>query len=140
MPSNIFARQQDVKPSQLVAVAERRFDDAKALAETGDNARANGAQYLAGIVLDILLKAQLMRQYPAVARKRRHEVPSDERHVWSLIWRSHDLDEMLHQMPGLTAAIEKRGQRDGEPYLEWLLGICEAWTVFVRYSSMTSDI
>ncbi len=73
MPSGIFAKQTDIRPSQLTAVAERRFIDARALFETGENARANGSQYLSGIVVDILLKAQLMRHYPAISRKRQHE-------------------------------------------------------------------
>jgi hypothetical protein len=81
-----------------------------------------------------------MRQYPVTARKRQHEVTAPERHVWSLIWRSHDLGEMLAQLPDLTIALRKRGQRAGKPYLDWLRGICGVWTVYVRYSTKTSTM
>ena len=107
MASEVFAKQRGIGPSQFAAVAERRYGDAQALSATGDNARANGAQYLAGIVLDILLKAQLMRQYPEIARKRSHEVSKHDRAVWNLIWRSHDWVEMLDQLPALKAALRK---------------------------------
>src|SRR5947208_10031043 len=116
MDSDIFAKQNVTRPGQLFAVAERRFADAAVLCATGENARANGAQYLAGITLDILLKANLMLQYPSVARKRQHEVGEEDRKVWSLIWRSHDLAEMLDQLPGLVAAVRKRSEQDGKPY------------------------
>jgi hypothetical protein len=138
--SRIFAKQALVRPSQLLAVAERRFADAAALCATGENARANGAQYLAGITLDILLKAQLMRQHPVVGRKRSHEVEDADRLVWSLIWRSHDLADMLGQLPDLVAAVSTRGEEDGKPYLQWLYSICSVWTVFVRYSTRTSTM
>jgi len=58
----IFARVR-VSPTQLRTVAERRFDDASYLRESGKNARANGAMYLAGFVLECLLKARLIEKY-----------------------------------------------------------------------------
>lgn len=138
--ADIFAKNLSAKPTQPAAVAERRFGDAEALCKTGENARANGAMYLAGLVIDILLKAQLMRQYPEVARKRPHEVTEGERRIWSLIWRSHDLAEMLEQHPSLAAAVAKLGEQAGRPYLTWLNQICGTWTIFVRYSSLTTEM
>ena len=138
--SSIFERQHDVRPSQLAAVADRRFDDARTLCDTNDNARANGTQYLAGIVLDILLKAQLIVKHRQIARKRSHELKDAERRVWSLIWRSHDLGGMLSELRGVSAAVEKQGKRAGKPYLEWLQGICAAWTVYARYSTKSATI
>jgi hypothetical protein len=108
----------------MATVAERRFDDAVALTNTGENARANGAAYLAGFVVEILLKSQLVRQYPDVAKKRPHEVADEERQVWSLIWRSHDLVAMLDQMPQLEAALKKKSERAGEDYVASLKAIC----------------
>jgi hypothetical protein len=137
---NIFERQNDLRPSQLTAVAERRFEDAQALCDTNLNARANGTQYLAGIVIDVLLKAQLMRQYPAIARKRHRELSDDDRRVWTLVWRSHDLGDMLDQLPSVRAGVQKYGEEAGKPYLEWLSGICAAWSIHVRYSTMTSTM
>jgi hypothetical protein len=140
MAGDIFEKQGALRPSQLAAVADRRFGDAQALCDTGQNARANGAQYLAGIVLDILLKAQLMREHEVIARKRASNVSEADRPVWSLIWRSHDMEEMLGRLPQLTAAIRKRGERDGKDYFGWLHGICCTWTVYARYSSLTTTI
>src|SRR5690348_5678764 len=138
--ANIFEPQRSLRASQLAAVAERRFDDARASCDTGKNAHADGAQYLAGIVIDILLKAQLIRQNPVTARKRQHEVLDVERHVWSLIWRSHDLSDMLDQLPELPVAVQKVGEESGQPYLDWLSDICATWTIYVRYSTHTSTM
>ncbi len=41
----IFRKQLRLTPGQLRAVAERRYDDAMCLLDSGDNARANGAIY-----------------------------------------------------------------------------------------------
>ena len=133
----IFAKQIELKPSAMATVAERRFSDAEALCSTGSNQRANGAAYLAGFVIEILLKANLVRAYPAIARKRSHEVMDAERVVWSLIWRQHDLAEMLDRMVELQAAMKDRGRRDGRDYLEELKKICATWTIYARYSSHT---
>jgi hypothetical protein len=141
MPDKIFARRFDVTPTQLAAVADRRFRDAEALCEMGHNERANGAVYLCGIVIEILLKSQLLRRYGQTARKRPHDpMDENEREVWSLIWRSHDLAEMLDRNPELAAAVQRKGQDDGHPYLDWLRAICGEWTIYVRYSSFTTDI
>ena len=140
MAKSVFNRPQNIGPSQFRAVADRRFDDATALCDTGQNARANGAQYLVGIVIDVLLKAQLMRRYPDIARKRPHEVAEQEREIWSLIWRSHDLERMLRHLPGLLAGVAAKGERAGKPYLDWLLGICAAWTIHIRYSPYTTTV
>lgn len=140
MRTSIFEKQPVSRPGQLAAVAERRFADAQALCDTGENARANGVQYLAGIVLDVLLKAQLMRRYPSVARARGSELAESERAMWGLIWRSHDLAGMLDNLPELRVAVQKRGVRDGLPYWAWLTEICGVWSVHARYSSMTSTI
>jgi len=105
--ASIFDRQ-SLTASQLRAVARRRFEDARALCDTGKNAHANGAQYLGGFVIEMLLKAQLINHYPAVAKRRPHEpMAPAERAVWSLIHRSHDLTEMLDRLPQIQAHVEK---------------------------------
>ncbi len=140
MQPNIFEKRLNVTPSQFAAVADRRFADAQALCDTGENARANGAQYLAGVVIEILLKAQLMRAYSSVALKRSRTVEKDEFGIWSLVWRSHDLAGMLAQLPVVQAAIKTRGIQDGQPYLAWLVAICGTRTIYARYTPMTSTI
>lgn len=52
-----------LRPSQLRVVADRRFDDANTLRGTKQNARANGAMYLGGFVVEILLKARLLEKF-----------------------------------------------------------------------------
>jgi hypothetical protein len=124
----------------MVTVAERRFDDAAALCKTGDNARGNGVAYLAGFVIEILLKARLVARYSGIARKRQHEVPEHEREVWSLIWRRHDLEAMLECMPELEAAVKKSAERSDIDYLHNLKTICATWTIQARYSPLTMRI
>jgi hypothetical protein len=139
--ARIFDRQGRLRPSQLVTVAERRFEDARALCETGKNAHANGAQYLCGFVVEMLLKAQLMRKYPEIAAKRPHEgMSDDERGIWSLIYRSHDLDEMLGRLHEVQRVLERHGRRTGRGYLRHLREICSTWTIYARYSPLTTNM
>src|SRR5205809_2992034 len=105
--ASIFEKQGPLSHQQLVTVAQRRFEDAEALCDTGRNARANGAQYLCGFVLEILLKAQLILANATIASKRSHEgMVADERETWSLIYRSHDLAEMLARLPNVRKKVE----------------------------------
>ena len=104
--ASIFDKQATLKPSAMATVAERRFDDAQALCNTGENARANGAAYLAGFVIEILLKARLVAKYPPIANKRPHDVTDAERGMWNLIWRRHDLEGMLEALKEFEVATE----------------------------------
>jgi hypothetical protein len=137
--SDIFTKQR-LTVGQLRAVAERRFGDAVALVETGDNARANGAQYLAGIVIEILLKGQLLQLHPQLASSDFSRLDAKNRRIWNLIWRSHSLDEILDQLPMLRTSVQQRGDKAGKPYIGWLSGICAQWSIYVRYSSLSSSI
>jgi hypothetical protein len=121
-------------------VAQRRFEDAEALCETGKNKHANGAQYLGGFVIELLLKAQLLRRFEKVGRGRVDGLGPEERGVWYLLNRSHNLTEILDRMPDVEAMVEKRGQRDGQPYQRFLRAICTTWTIFARYSPRTTTI
>ena len=109
--ARIFDRPGNLRPSQFTAVAERRFGDATALCATNDNERANGALYLCGFVVEILLKAQLLRKYQHLGRQRSSEVADAERNVWNLIWRSHDLNELLGHLPHVVVAVKTAGER-----------------------------
>jgi len=137
---SIFQRQRSLTPSQLVTVATRRFEDARALCDTGKNAHANGAQYLCGFVVELLLKAHLVRQYAATANRPAHDVREAERMIWSLIYRSHDLEEMLSRLPQVQAMVIKREEREGRPYWSHLRGLCSEWTIYARYSTQTSQL
>lgn len=128
------------KPTQLGGVAERRFGDASALCDTGDNERATGALYLCGFVVEILLKAQLLRAHEWAATRRSHEVSDAERGIWNLVWRSHDLPQMLRQLPQLQAAVQKAGERRGKPLDVYLKQVCASWGIELRYSPVTTTV
>lgn len=138
MPS-IFDRQR-LNFRQLVTVAERRFDDAQALCDTGKNRHANGAHYLGGFVVELLLKSRLLRRYENVGRAKRGSLTEADQVLWALLHRSHDLTEILDRMPELEAVLEKRSSRDGVPYRTHLRTICDTWTIFARYSPQTTTI
>ena len=134
MATSIFPKQAELKPSAMTTVAQRRFEDADALRQTNKNARANAVVYLAGFVIEILLKAQLVRRYPGIAKKRRHQVAENEMEVWRLIWQSHDLDGMIGFLPQLLASLDARGRDEGADYSGELLRVCSEWTIQARYS------
>ena len=137
MASGIFIKEPKLKPSAMAGVAERRFNDAVALCDTGENARANGAAYLAGFVIEILLKARLVSKFESIARKRPHEVGDADREVWNLIWRRHDLEGMVTALKELEVALKARGERDGIDYAAELKKVCAEWTIQARYSPRT---
>ena len=121
----------------MATVAERRFNDAEALSKTNENARANGVAYLSGFVIEILLKAQLVNRYPAIAAKRQHEVTESERGIWRLIWNQHDLKGMLDHLSPLIWDLERQGRQDGRDYSDELRKVCASWTIQARYSPHT---
>jgi hypothetical protein len=130
MAGNIFHRLW-LRPSQLRTVAERRFADAAYLRRSDQNERANGVMYLAGFVVECLLKAQLIERYPWLQHTRSPELLSQgDRHIWSLCYRSHDLDEILSHLPEVARMLA----RPDRNVLSILRGICEAWTIYARYS------
>jgi hypothetical protein len=122
-------------------VAERRFDDAQCLRQSGANARANGVFYLGGLVIECLLKARLVSQYPSLGAARSPErlSPSD-REVWQLIYRSHELDEMLEYMPDIERRLMLADRIDGRNLMRKLKRICVEWTIFARYSPLSSTM
>ena len=52
-----------LKPTQARTVADLRYGDAQALHKTGQRERANGVIYLAGIAVECLLKAILLKKH-----------------------------------------------------------------------------
>jgi hypothetical protein len=128
-----------LSPTQLRTVAERRFADAAALRDLKVNERANGTMYLAGFVIECLLKAKLLEKYPwlqntsSPSGRSKHEL-----HLWSLCYRSHDLDEILDKLPALTQRLVLIDQRGQSRLTENLKSICAQWTIFARYSPFTA--
>lgn len=132
-----FNKNSLLKPSTMRSVAERRFRDANALIKTRDNERANGAVYLAGYVVEILLKALLVETHPAVARATpgdKDSLSKQDQRIWRLIWRDHDLSSMLVSMQWLEVALLKASERNQVDYLGNFKRIAATWTIQMRYS------
>ena len=122
-------------PRQLRTVAQRRFEDADCLRRTGDNARANGVFYLGGFVIECLPKAEMLEQYPSMQTALLPDKLSEShRRIWSLIYRSHDLKQMLVHLANLERELADADRKQGTRRLEALRSICSGWTIFARYS------
>jgi len=130
-----------LRPSQLRTVADRRFGDANSLRGTADNARANGAIYLGGFVVECLLKAKLLERFRWLQSAGSPEGRSrDDRHLWSLCYRSHDLDEILARLPEIVQKLSRLEQRESSRLTQSLRSICGQWTIYARYSPRSADI
>lgn len=126
----------------LRSVADRRFYDAVALGNTQDNERANGAMYLAGFTIECLLKAQMLKEYPWLSTTKNPNSLStkDERRIWELCYRSHDLDEIYARLPQLQKRINSHEQIHGPKLSQHIRQICSTWTIFARYSPLSANI
>jgi hypothetical protein len=133
VPMTIFDRLRLVRPTQLRTVADRRFDDANALRQTGRNARANGAMYLGGFVIECLLKASLLEKFPWLKNATPPAGRSKpDQYLWSLCYRSHDLDEILAKLPEIRDRLSRLEQRGTPRLLQSLNSICAQWTIYAR--------
>jgi len=97
--------------------------------------------YLGGFVIECLLKARLMETFGWLqnasfphGRSRTHQ------YLWSLCYRSHDLDAILAKLPELQQRLSQLGQRESNRILQSLKSICAHWTIFARYSPYGADI
>jgi hypothetical protein len=139
MPS-IFEKVK-LRPSQLRTVATRRLADAQYLRDSGRNERANGAMYLAGFVVECLMKAELLEEHPWLQNGstpvRR---PKFDQKLWSLCYRSHDLMEILARLPQLIERLKKLEQREQSRLIGNLRSICGQWTIFARYSPRSATM
>ena len=131
--SALFDKPQQMLPAEAVAVAGRRLGDARALADTGDDERASGAMYMAGLAVEVLLKGQLIRTHPVLQLIRRPpDADMSRRH--DLVWRKHDLDGLLQELPSLLVSLDAHDARTGGGLVVTLRTICTTWTIFARYS------
>jgi hypothetical protein len=136
----IFAKSR-LRPSQMRTVARRRFADAEYLCKSGDNERANGSMYLAGFVIECLLKAKLFERYKWLQSTRSPAAMAAADHeVWSLCYRSHDLDELLAHLPDLANRLSKLPRDAPGAVLNSVKRVCGSWTIFARYSPHSATI
>jgi hypothetical protein len=138
-----------LRPEQLRTVAARRFDDADALRRTGSNARANGAIYLGGFVVECLLKAKLLDEFPWLQNAGPERKPAGNAHrqrskednrLHSLCYRPHDLDEILAKLPGIKAKLSELEQQESNRLTQSLMSICAEWTIYARYCPHSAHI
>lgn len=126
-------------PPQMRTVADRRFDDAEYLRKSKLNKHANGVFYIGGFVLECLLKAKLLDKHPELQKPvGRDQWTDEQRHRFDLIYRWHDLAAILEAMPEILdhlLKVEPSGQ-----LRDWLVGLCEQWNVFARYSPPTAKM
>jgi hypothetical protein len=122
-------------------VAQRRFADAEYLCKSNENERANGAMYLAGFVIECLLKAALVERFAWLQSVRSPQRLSEsDREIWSLCFRSHDLDDILAHVPEMTRRLSSLPRESPGAVLDNLKSICGSWTIFARYSPHSATI
>jgi hypothetical protein len=124
------------------------LDDAEALRRTGSNARANGAMYLGGFVIECLLKAKLLDEFPWLQNAGpQHKADSsragrsrEDNRLYSLCYQSHDLDEILAKLPGIAQKLSGLEHRESTRLRTSLKNICASWTIYARYSPQSANI
>jgi hypothetical protein len=130
-----------ISVAAMRTVSERRYGDAVALRNTKSNERANGAMYMAGFVIECLLKSHLLIEHPWLLHRRQHQLTSDdERRIWSLCFRSHDLDEIYVNLPNLLQKLGNSYVWKGPGPLILLRQVSATWTIFARYSTKSANI
>jgi hypothetical protein len=129
---DIFAKAR-LTPGQWRAVAERRFADACCLRDSGQQERANGAIYMAGFVIECLLKALLLERHPNLGKPvDRAKLSDSDREVHELLY-SHELDDMLEFVPEIERKFSVVGWRKFN-------GLCAEWTIHARYSPANAKL
>jgi hypothetical protein len=137
--ANIF-RKTRLSPSQLRSVAERRFADAKCLLDSGKQERANGAIYMAGFVIECLLKALLLERHQNLQGKVNPATLSkSDKEVFDLLY-SHDLDDMVGFLPEIETKLSGVRTESGRSAWQEFNVICEEWTVYARYSTQSAKL
>ncbi len=127
---SVFDRQR-LTPSQARTVAERRRADAIALQKLGQNRHANGAMYLGGIALELLLKALLLEKHVWLQHHASSALDRQQQQLLDICYRWHDLEAVLERLPELLKKLKA-----GSPYLYHALKkACAEWTIHIRYST-----
>jgi len=120
-------------PNQIRAAADQRFTDAQCLLNS-PKARYNGAVYLCGLVLDCLLKARLLEKHSHLAAATPDRLSPRDRHLWNLVFRSHELEVLLHELPDVMVILSSREQQGSHRLRTALRSLCARWNIQLRYS------
>ena len=136
---NIFSKSL-LTPGQLRSVAERRFADARCLLNSGDPQRSNGAIYMAGFVIERLLKALLLERHPNLQKPVDPATLSrSDREIFRML-SSHDLDEMQQFLPEIQPKLLDLKTGKGQSVWKAFRDICEEWSVYARYSTVQAKV
>jgi len=135
-----LTRRSRLRPSQIWTVADRRFDDALALRKTKKNKHANGAIYLGGLTIDMIMKVKLIEAHAwlEAAASRQGRSGKNQR-LWRLCYELHKPEEILAELP----ALEQRFLAEGDAGLRLLAklrSVFAEWSIFVRYAPQTADM
>lgn len=125
--------------SQIHSAAERRYGDACALRDTEHSERAPGAIYLAGLSVEIALKARMLAEYPWLsgARSKYDKLTGERKRLCGLYWKLHDLDGIAYAVPGVIERIRHQG---GDRLIEQFKRICSEWSIELRYATQKKTI
>ena len=87
--------------------------------------------YLAGIAVELLLKALLLEKYPWLQTNVAAELDSRQRRLRDVCYRWHDLEAVLERLPEFSGRLEAANPR----LLQGLKKLCAEWTIHIRYST-----
>lgn len=133
--TGIYTSRPRLTPNQVRAVARLRLQDAACLHQTGLPRHATGIVYLCGLVVDCLLKAKLLDKYPVLRLADPSTLDPDQRRRWQLVYRSHDLDEMLESLPEITKKLARAEGGSSSRLVLALKSVCVGWTIKARYNT-----
>jgi hypothetical protein len=92
-------------------------------------------------VIEILLKARLLEAAPEVRNvSAGGRLSGRQARRWALVWRFHDLEGLLAELPQVEESLRQLQVREGIRYRDDLKSICASWTVFARYSTQSATI
>lgn len=120
-------------PGQARIVASWRLDDARFLWKSGGLKHLNGAVYLAGLVLDCLLKARLLEKFPSLRQANIAALNNRDRRRWDLIYRGHDLEGLIVELPEVVEMLQENSPFGTERLDNVLKVACSSWSIHVRY-------
>jgi hypothetical protein len=63
-----------------------------------------------------------------------------ENRLYGLYYHSHRLDEILAEVPSVTAGLSRLGRDQSTRLTQSLRSICAQWTIYARYSPKTAQM
>jgi hypothetical protein len=90
--------------------------------------------YMAGFVIECLLKALLLERHPNLqGRVDPAKLSKSDAEAYGLLY-GHELDAMLNFLPEVEAKLKRLEAVEHRAMWRPFLAVCEQWTVYARYS------